>query len=291
MNKFQYKPDSAQTILMCPPNFFNVDYVINPWMQSNCGKVDAATAQGQWENLRQKLMAKGDVVTMPPQPGLPDLVFTANAGLVYGDIFVPSRFRSAERQGEEPHFRQWFAEAGYQVPDWPKDVYFEGAGDALWDRSQAMLWAGYGFRSDVNAQWFLAEILRIPVQSLELVDPRFYHLDTCFCPLSDGYLMYYPKAFSQASLIAIESAVPLAQRIIVPEADAVEFACNAVELDRHLFMNHASAGLQAQLFKAGFGVTVCPLSEFLKSGGTAKCLTIKLLEPPYTGAMRTRSAA
>lgn len=291
MNNFQYKPDSVQTILMCPPDFFNVDYVINPWMQSNCGKVDAALAQHQWQNLRDALASCGRVVTMAAQSRLPDLVFTANAGLVYGDIFIPSRFRSTERQGEEPHFKQWFANAGYDIPDWPQDVYFEGAGDALMDRSQALLWVGYGFRSDVAAQWFLAEILQIPVQSLELVDPRFYHLDTCFCPLSDGYTMYFPKAFSAASLAKIEAMVPIEKRIILAEADAIEFAANAVELNRQVFLNHASAGLQAQLFAAGFDVTVCSLSEFLKAGGTAKCLTIKLIEEPYSGATRQSAAA
>ncbi len=127
------------------------------------------------------------------------MVFTANPGLVLGQTVVLSRFFHPERQGEEPYFQQWFEAQGYTVHQLPKSLPFEGAGDALLDRSGRWLWAGYGFRSELDSHPYLAKWLDVEVLSLRLVDRRFYHLDTCFCPLTDGYLLYYPAAFDTYS--------------------------------------------------------------------------------------------
>lgn len=268
-----------QKILMCAPDHYGVDYVINPWMADNCGRTDRARAYRQWEALKAKIEAHAEVVLVEPQHGLPDMVFTANAGLVWDGKVVVSRFRAKERQGEEPHFAAWFKENGFDVADWPQEVPFEGAGDALWDRALPLLWIGSGFRSDVAAPPLLEKIYGRRVVPMKLVDPRFYHLDTCMCPLPGGHMMYFPKAFADESLAAIESLVPADKRIAVSEEDAAHFACNAVNLNGYVFMNGASDKLRADLQKAGFEAILTPLDEFLKAGGTAKCLTLKLVDP------------
>jgi N-dimethylarginine dimethylaminohydrolase len=272
-------PEFKQKILMCAPDFFGVDYVINPWMESNRGKTDRDLVHKQWNGLCDALAAHAEIVLMTPQPEVPDLVFTANAGMVLGNLAIASRFRSLERQKEEPYNRTWFRENGFDLAPWPKNVYFEGAGDILIDRGkEKFIWAGSGFRSAETALGLLRRLFDRRVVDLRLVDPRFYHLDTCFCPLEGGYLMYYPPALAPESREEIEDNVPLDKRILVSQEDALTFACNAVDLEGHIFMNAATPGLKDKLKKAGFETVVTPLTEFLKAGGTAKCLTLKLRE-------------
>ena len=265
--------------LMCAPDHYNVDYVINPWMEGNIHKSSRDRAVEQWQGLFHLLKDHAIVELVPPQLGWPDMVFTANAGLVLGDNVVLSRFLHPERQGEEPYFKQWFESQGYTVYQLPQDLPFEGAGDALLDREGRWLWAGYGFRSELDSHAYLAKWLDIEVLSLRLVDERFYHLDTCFCPLSGGYLLYYPPAFDAYSNRLIEMRVPAAKRIPLQEADAVNFGCNAVNIESVVVMNKASQELKARLATVGFQVIETPLIEFLKAGGAAKCLTLRVTEP------------
>jgi lysine-ketoglutarate reductase/saccharopine dehydrogenase-like protein (TIGR00300 family) len=264
---------------MCSAHHYEVDYVINPWMEGNIRKSSRDRALEQWQQLYNILTQHAAVDLVKPQIGVPDMVFTANAGLVLGNTVVLSRFFHKERQGEEPFFKQWFEEQGYTVHELPKDLPFEGAGDALLDREGRWLWAGYGFRSELDSHPYLAKWLDIEVLSLRLMDERFYHLDTCFCPLTGGYLLYYPPAFDAYTNRLIEMRVPQAKRIAVEEADAVTFACNAVNIDRTIIMNQASDALKQRLAEAGFDVLETPLTEFLKAGGAAKCLTLRVTEP------------
>ncbi|WP_026606409.1 dimethylarginine dimethylaminohydrolase family protein [Methylocapsa acidiphila] len=268
----------SQTILMCPPNHFEVAYVINPWMEGQIAKTDDDLAHRQWDDLCNAVGQYAKLALEPPQRDLPDIVFTANAGLVLGEKVIVSRFRSRERRGEEPHHRAWFEESGFEILDWPQDVPFEGAGDALFDRGQDLLWVGHGFRSDAAVPALLEKLLGRKTAALNLVDPRFYHLDTCLCPLEGGYLLYFPAAFDEKSRALIEALTPQGKRIAVEEADAMKFCCNAVDLGGHVFMNDASETLQTHLRSAGFAPIVTPLSEFMKAGGGAKCLTLKLVE-------------
>jgi len=268
-----------ERFLMCPPAHFEVAYVINPWMEHHVAATNTATARGQWEALAQSIGAVAEVSIIQPAPGVPDMVFTANAGLIFENRFVVSRFRHPERQAEERHFAAWAAEQGFEVLTLPPELYFEGAGDALFDRAQPVLWMGHGHRSDLRCAQTLSDCLNIQVEPLKLINPRFYHLDTCFCPLEGGYLMYYPGAFDAASQAAIARRIPAPYRIVVNENDAYHFACNAVNSGRHIFLNRASPALAAELGKAGFTVEQTPLTEFMKAGGSAKCLTLKLREP------------
>lgn len=265
--------------LMCAPDHYDVDYVINPWMEGNIHKSSRDRAVEQWQKLYHVLKEHAIVDLVTPQKGWPDMVFSANAGLVLGKNVVLSRFLHKERQGEEPYFKQWFEENGFTVYELPKDLPFEGAGDALLDREGRWLWAGYGFRSELDSHPYLAKWLDIEVLSLRLIDERFYHLDTCFCPLANGYLLYYPGAFDSYSNRLIELRVAPEKRIAIAEADAVNFACNAVNVDSIVIMNKASDALKARLASVGFQVIETPLKEFLKAGGAAKCLTLRVTEP------------
>jgi N-dimethylarginine dimethylaminohydrolase len=263
---------------MCSPDYFGVEYVINPWMSGNRGQTNAQLAQQQWNDLRMALEQHARIELIKPRQGLPDMVFTANAGLVLKKKAVISRFRLKERQGEESYFSAWFKDYGFFCATWPQEVPFEGAGDALWDRALTLLWVGFGFRTGMRALALLESFFNCRVVGLKLVDPRFYHLDTCFCPLPGGYLMYYPAAFSEESLNTIASYVASDKLVAITEEDATCFACNAVDLNNHIFMNSATTALQNKLKSIGLTPVLTPLSEFLKAGGTAKCLTLKLVE-------------
>ncbi|MGD9657802.1 MAG: dimethylarginine dimethylaminohydrolase family protein [Methylocystis sp.] len=272
-------PSSAPrrgALLMCAPDFFGVDYIINPWMENHVGQATLPRAQAQWENLRSNLAAHSDIAFVAPTPGLPDMVFTANAGLAIGDTAVVSRFHARERRPEERLFCDWFEAQGYSIAPWPDNVAFEGAGDALIDHARNIVWCGHGWRSGEEAPKHLEKIFSRRTIALKLVDPRFYHLDTCLCPLSGGRLMYYPAAFDLASQEAIRATVPVEKRIEVGEKDALSFACNAVEVAGRIFLNACSDDLRARLIDAGFTPVVTPLSEFMKAGGAAKCLTLQL---------------
>ncbi len=267
---------SRGAILMCAPDYFGVDYIINPWMENQIGRATPSRALSQWENLRSKLAAHGDIAFVAPTPGLPDMVFTANAGLAIDDKAVVSRFHARERRPEERLFCDWFEAQGFAIAPWPENVPFEGAGDALVDHARDIVWCGHGWRSGAEASKHLERIFSRRTIALKLVDPRFYHLDTCFCPLSGGWLMYYPAAFDSASQEAIRAIVPAEKQIDVGEKDALAFACNAVERARRIFLNACSDDLRARLIDAGFTPVVTPLSEFMKAGGAAKCLTLRL---------------
>lgn len=274
-------------MLMCAPEQFAIEYTINPWMDGNIHTASLEIATIQWQKLYDTLAQYAEIELITPQPGLPDLVFTANAGLIVGDKVIISRFYHPERQGEEPHFNKWFDDHGFVVHQLPPQLPFEGAGDALLDREGGWLWAGYGFRTELDSHNYLANWLDLEVLSLRLIDRRFYHLDTCFCPLSGGYLLYYPPAFDRYSNQLIESRIPPHKRIAVSESDAIQFACNSVNIDELIVMNYASEGLAQRLNAAGFKIILTPLSEFLKAGGAAKCLTLKLTEMlPGTGVTK-----
>lgn len=264
---------------MCPPQYFEVGYAINPWMTDQVGQLNRELAQRQWNALHDALAEVAEIALMKPVDGLPDMVFTANAGTVYRDRAVVSRFYHSQRQWEEPHFQKWFEREGFNVLLLPEDISYEGAGDSLIDRERGWLWAGFGIRSDIDAHSILRDWFDLEVLSIRLIDARFYHIDTCFCPLSRGYLLYHPPAFDEASNRLIEERVPRENRIPVTVRDAGQFTCNAVNVGDHVFVSGISERLKGRLEEAGFRVVITPLTEFLRSGGSAKCLTLRVTEP------------
>ncbi len=262
-------------LLVCPPDYFRIDYEINPWMR-RVNEVDPERAVRQWHHLMTVLEhdVGAALERMKPVPGLPDLVFTANAGVVVGRKAVTSRFRHPERQREEAHFEAWFRENGYEVMTLEEDLYFEGAGDLL---GFSDVWfGGYKQRSEIRAYPRLSELFGREIIPVELVDSRFYHLDTCFCPLSGGELLYYPPAFDRYGQTAIAERVGPERRLVVPEEEALMFACNAVCVGKHVVLPAGCPETMRLLEARGYQSHPVPLDEFMKSGGSAKCLTLAL---------------
>jgi len=259
-------------ILMCPPDHYGIEYEINPWMNRSLGAV-RALAFVQWQVLHDALVSLGvQVETMTPQPNLPDLVFTANAGLVFHNRFLSSRFKHEVRAKESPFFDAWFAEHGFTVEHLPEGQFHEGAGDALFCGDS--LFAGYRTRSDAAAHQWVGRALGVRVLPVELVNARFYHLDTCFCPLAPGEALWFPDAFDAYGRRVIQNHV--AKLIAVPEEEAFRFGCNAVVVGRTVVHNSRCPQLAADLKSAGYRSVEVELDEFLKAGGSAKCLTLRL---------------
>jgi N-dimethylarginine dimethylaminohydrolase len=263
---------SAPRILMCPPDHFKIEYEINPWMNIRVGS-EAELARRQWTAHYQSLVDLGaSVELIEPVPGLPDLVFTANAGLIFHDLFVGSRFRYGVRQGEAPYFEKWAQNRGFEVLELPAGFNFEGAGDSLF--CGETLIAGYRFRSDVHSHNWIGERLGVEVLPLELIDPRFYHLDTCFCPLAPGIALYYPGAFDDYGRSVLRNRIQELIEVAVDEA--ISFSCNAVVIGKTVIVNDGAPKLARDLAARGFGVRPLGFSEFIKSGGSAKCLTLRV---------------
>ena len=259
-------------ILMCAPVFYGIEYEINPWMNTE-RKVNHKLATDQWRALYDALVAAGaDVSEVAPIDGLPDMVFTANAALIYKQQAVVSHFRHTQRQGEEGYFRQWLVGHGWAAVETPDGRAFEGAGDALFCGDT--LYAGYRLRSDARGHQKIAEQLGVRVLPLELVDPYYYHLDTCFCPVAPGAAIYFPAAFDDYGRRVLQANIP--QLIEVEAVEAQSFACNAVVVGHTVVTNDGCPHLHAALRTAGFNPVATPLGEFVKAGGSAKCLTLRL---------------
>lgn len=273
-------------LMMCAPDHFEVSYRINPWMDPAQWSVSAdglaQDARRGWQQLKstyERLGARIDV--QPPQPGLPDMVFTANAALVLDRKALLARFLCAERRGEEAHDRAFFQAlrargAIDEIVETPQGLVFEGAGDAIWDATRSVLWTGHGQRSSRDMQYVLAETYAVPTVALELVDPRFYHLDTCLCVLSGGEVIVHRPAFAAKSFGQIEELVGRDQLMVASDEDARHLAVNSVCLGRDVVLCHASAALRDALAERGYRPHVVPLDSFNRSGGAAYCLTLRL---------------
>ena len=259
--------------LMCPPKYFEVAYEINPWMSVE-RRVDRALAQKQWQALHDWLIhtAGAQVEVIEPMPGLPDMVFTANAGVAAGKNFIRSRFRHRERRGEEAHFEKWFKKQGFKIRSVPEPLIFEGEGDALFLGND--LYTGFHFRSDLEAHDAVAGILRVEYEGLELKDKRFYHLDTCFAPLNDKSALIFPEAFAPYARLTLLEMVP--DPVSVPENEALRFACNAVIAGSHAALPLGCPVTAQAVRDRGLAVTELDFSEFIKAGGAGKCLVLKL---------------
>ncbi len=260
-------------VLTCPPTFYTVNYEINPWMDVKV-KPDKLKASIQWKNFYNLLSSQLGITVhkIAPKAGLPDMVFTANAGLVLKNKFIESNFRFPQRQKEAKFFSSWFHKRGYEIISLPDNHFFEGEGDAL--IMADTLIAGFRFRSDIHSHRFIGESIGKKVISLELVNSRFYHLDTCFCPLDPETAMYYPGAFDSYGKKSLNYLIP--NLIKMGKKDAMNFCCNAVVRGKNIILNHCSSILKNRLENLGFHVYCLDFSEFIKAGGSSKCLTLNL---------------
>jgi N-dimethylarginine dimethylaminohydrolase len=260
----------ARTYLMCSPRYFAVQYAINPWMHPD-QPADAGRALAQWERLRATFTGLGHTVhVIDPVPGLPDMVFAANGGCVIGGRALGARFRYPQRAAEAGAYQDWFAGHGYPVTA-PVAVN-EGEGDLV--MSGRAILAGHGFRSDPAAAAEAGRMAGLPVISLRLVDPRFYHLDTALAVLDADTAAYYPAAFDEAGKAALDSH--FAELIEAKDEDAEVLGLNAVSDGRHVVLPEQATGLATQLAAAGFEPVPVDLSELRKAGGGPKCCTLEI---------------
>jgi N-dimethylarginine dimethylaminohydrolase len=256
---------------MCRPEHFEVSYAINPWMDVT-QSVDRDLALSQWETLRRTYLELGhEVELIDPEPGLPDMVFAANGGLVFEGRALGARFTHPERIPEGPAYLRRLAELDLADVASPVAVN-EGEGDFLVVGDLVL--AGTGFRTDPRAHAEVQELLGVPVISLQLVDPRFYHLDTALAVLGDHDVAYYPEAFSPGSRTVLQRLFPTA--VLADEADAVVLGLNAVSDGRHVVLPSAATGLAERLRERGYVPVGVDLSELLKAGGSVKCCTLEI---------------
>ncbi len=269
--------------LMTDPDCFDVSYRINPWMRPETWTGEkAAAARAASAALRAAIEAAGGhVETVGAVKGLPDLVFPANAAVVLDGKVLLARFRHPERQGEEPHFRAAFQRLKArglvdEIVDLPEGLFHEGAGDAIWDADRRHFWCGYGPRSSQGALSAVRRTFGQEIVPLELATDRFYHLDTCFCPLAGGKVLYYPPAFTPEARATIRAHVAEADRIEASDEEAAAFCVNAVNLGPRIIMARAPESLRAKLRAKGYALTEVDLSPFILSGGAAYCMTLRL---------------
>ncbi len=273
-------------IMLVDPACYHVSYVINPWMKPGDWAADpaghASAARASFDALRRALAEAGArLEVVPGVAGQPDMVFPANAAVVLDRRAIVARFACPERQGEERPYLEAlrrFAAAGLldEVAMMPEGCFQEGAGDAIWDASRQFFWTGYGQRSIKAAIGELAAFFDRPAVALELATSRFYHLDTCFCPLSGGEVLFYPPAFTPEALALIHAHVAPAQRLEASAADAAAFCVNAVNIGRTVVMARAPDHVRAMLGERGYAVVDVDLDPFILSGGGAYCMTLRL---------------
>ena len=266
--------------LLCPPVHFTVAYEINPYMHVQVHP-DPERAMEQFEGLVTALESVGAAIELlGPVDGLPDLVFTANAGVVDGGRFVPSRFLHPERQGETVHDESWFDSHGFAVTSLPGDDPFEGAGDALpfgggpGTGRPAVVVGGYRTRSSFAAHQQLAGLLEVPVRTVELVDARYYHVDLVFCPLDDRHALVAPQGLDRYGVTVLSELV--AEPIWLEDDEAEAFCANSVVVGDAIVMPSCTARLGRILERSGFSIVIAPVGEFLKAGGGCRCLTLAL---------------
>jgi len=255
---------------MCSPDFFEVIYSINPWMTGE--KVSKENALLQWNTLKNEIeKAGGNVKTIKPIRGLPDMVFTANSGVTFKNKFVTANMKFSERVEESKHFKKWFSDNGYEILDLPKDISLEGCGDVIICGDNII--GGYGFRSDLLGLEITAGMLNLNLIALQLQNPAYYHLDTCLCMLNEFVGIYYPGAFLDSDITKLKKKIKL---IPVSKNDAEKFVCNSMMVGNTLLTSCDDISIEKQILKYGIEIIHVQMSEFLKSGGGIQCLSLSI---------------
>lgn len=260
----------VRTHLMCAPDYFAVQYAINPWMNPD-DPVDLELARQQWENLKAAYVSLGHTVkTIDPEPGLPDMVFAANGATVIGGTVLGAKFKHPERYQESVAYMDWFRRNGYKVVE--PDYVNEGQGDIVFAGSAII--AGHGFRTDADMRYQVEALFDLPVISVRLVDPRFYHVDTALLVLDEHTAAYYPPAFDAQSREAL--AAHFTELVEANDEDAHALGLNGLSDGKNVVMPAQAKDLADQIRAAGFDIVPVDLSEFKKSGGGPKCCTLEL---------------
>ncbi len=284
--EYMQDKNSQLHLLMCAPEFFEVTYVINQWMQPQTWQDNPIRfkqkAVDEWQNLHKIFKSLGVAIElMLPRRNVPDMVFTANGAVVLNKRALLARFRYKERQPEEKFFAEYFESLKRSgiietVDLLPENLFQEGAGDCIWDSQRQIFWAGYGPRSTKDAAKYIESYFGKQVIALELLSSRFYHLDLSLSPLKYGDVLYYPGAFTESSQKIIKERVPANQLISLDDEDASNFVCNLVNIDNKIVISHCSEKLKKILQERGYTVIESPVDTFTLAGGAVCCLTLKL---------------
>ena len=266
-------------IVMCPPDFYNIEYSINPWMDTG-NTVIKENALKQYNKLKTSFEnASAEITELPPVKGLPDMVYATNAGYAGNNIFIKANFKAAQRKYEADEAEKFFAKKGFDIFTMPGDIAFEGEGDLI--RSESKYFLGCGIRSDEKAAEILGKIIGKEIVPLELVNPYFYHLDTCFGPINDDLVVINPVAFSDNSLKTIHAKFK--NVIFANEQDNSVLGCNLIVTGTNVFLGSGISDiLRTGILSFGYSVNEIKMSEFLKGGGSVKCLSLEVFQDNYT---------
>jgi len=254
---------------MCKPVYFDtLNYAINPWMKP--GSIDKKKALLEWKQLVEAYQEQGIIVeVIEQQKNNPDMVFATDQGIVTGKSVLLSKFWCDERKNESKHYEKWFKDNGYAISYLPNDVYFEGNGDSfLWNNN---LFIGIGYRADQKTCNAVGKLLNREIIPLEIIDPKFYHLDVGLFPLNNETIFYYPPAFSQKSRGVLKKLVP--HLIEFSKEEAYGFCANSVVTDHHVIQQKGNPSFKEKLDTLGYQSVAVNMDEFQKSGGGIHCLT------------------
>lgn len=271
MNNTRY----IKKVLLCKPSYFQVNYSINPWMQ--IGKTDRTLAMLQWQKLCELLEKQSVKVEIIDQdPNFPDMVFAADQALTSNNKVVFSNFRFDQRKSEVNIYKKWFDKQNYNQYKFSGKKYFEGSGDSLWFNDKLLL--GTGFRNSQNICRDVSEFLNVETICLKLVNPHFYHLDTCLFILNRDTAFYYPPAFSKQSRNTLKKLIP--NLIQLNKQETHNFAANSIVTDHHVITQTGNPEFCSKLSRLGYKVLQTDVSEFNKAGGGIHCL-IQTVEEEY----------
>lgn len=261
-------------LLMCRPDYYVINYSINSWTDAE-GQIDGNLAMQQWENLYNTLIQLGvEVELLNPVEGIPDMCFVGDAGMAYNGKFIPSNFRHKERQAEIVHYVDWMKSHDYKVFNIPENISFEGLGDVV--QYDDVYFIGYGGRSSQGACKYTSKVfeeLKL-LGEVQLADARFFHNSHAIALLSKNIGMYYPSAFTEASIQQIQRSLEVC--IEIDEQDACDFVCNNIVVNQNVLVDNCSEKLERQLNEIGFNVIKLPMSEFKKTGASLRCLVLTL---------------
>ncbi len=261
-------------VLMCEPTYFDtLDYSINPWMKP--GTINGKKAMNEWNDLVKAYESQDiEVEVIKQQRGVPDMVFATDQGIVKDKTVLLSRFWCDERKGETPHYEQWFRNNGYTIKHLPDDIYLEGNGDSFFWGDKLLV--GLGYRANKETCDAVSKLLNIEVIPIEIVDPKFYHLDVGFLPLNNDTAFYYPPAFSEKSREVLKKLVP--NLIEFTQEEANGFAANSVVTDHHVVHQSGNPTFKKKIEDLSYTSVEVEMGEFMKSGGGPHCLTNVLEE-------------
>ena len=271
-----------ESLLLCAPDEYDVTYAINPYMETCLGAIDRPLAKRQWQQFADTLCQLGAQITVrTPWPGCPDMVFMSDPGLVVGNLFLAGRFSKPERSRENDAAVEWMTSLGYEVRQLPEGMFWEGNGELLCGLKEdgtvdGTLFGGYGIRSEAASYDWVADQLGFELTKIELTDPYCYHLDTCLTILPGSFAMIYAPAMSSESERAIRDRFPAPHIYEADREDVLGFGMNAIILGQQIVANAFTPRMASWLRNNGFTPVPAPVGEFVKAGGSTKCLSLKI---------------